>query len=132
MKIESLIRNHTITKCFSFFWFNQYVLRYHFIFNPFLSVWCLIVDVWFKQNVDTWTFMVLFYFIFWFLLFLGKVYPENYIFDEIWKHGKDFSINVHYQCFFLLILLERYTNAELKICRSIRLRIEKYAKSFTL
>ena len=38
----------------------------------------------------------------------------------------DISVNVHYQCLLLLIL--SYTNADLKICRSIRLNIEKYAK----
>ena len=55
-----------------------------------------------------------------YLLFLRNfILPITFV-VEIWKHNTDFSINVHC-CFLLLILLKRYTNADLP-------KFEKYAK----
>ena len=102
------------------FWFYEYVLRYHFTFNiSIISAWSLLI----KANGRNLYFYECLY-------LFAKTYAVNDFFVDIWKQDTDFSRNVHYWCLLLLILLKRYTNADLKICRSIPLHIEKISQRF--
>ena len=52
----------------------------------------------------------------WQFFILAKFYLANQSVVEIRKHDTDFYVNVHYYWLLLLILLKRYTNADLKNC----------------
>ena len=59
------------------------------------------------------------------------VFAANYFAFEVRKRDRGFSICFHY-CLLLIILLYRQTNANLKICRYIRLHIKEYAEGFII
>ena len=114
-EIKYFVRNHTITKCFSFeekriFRFCHYVLWCNFIFQYF----------YFKFLTD---YLSRWYnlYCYAFFHFFTKVYSAKYFLDEIQKHDTDFSINFHYYCLLFLMLLKWYATVDLKICQNIRL-----------
>ena len=87
------------------FLINCYILGHHLVFQYFDSK-CLI-----SFDLSAWQKLVLM----WIFYFFAKVYPWNFWALEIWNPDTDFSINVHWYCLLLQILLKRYTNAYLKI-----------------
>ena len=120
----------SITKCSSFS--EERILPicsalpFHF---KYFNYKCLV-----SFNLNWWSTLVLLRF---FKLFFAKFYLANYyycsfFFDKIWKHDTCFSVNVHYNCLLLLILLKSYISSDLEISRSIHLHKQKYTKGFTL
>ena len=92
--IISLIRNHTMGKCFLLYEKQNFDFTTMFC-DPTSSFYALILNVWsFEQRVETCTFTK--------TQFFAKVFLAKYFTVEIQKQGKDFSTNFH--CYSLLLL----------------------------
>ena len=59
--------------------------------------------------------------------FFAKVYSTDYFVVEI-QNETNFSINFPYYSLLLLMLLKKYTTADLGICRHIRLHTKNMLK----
>ena len=91
VKIKSLVPNRAITKRFSLN--EKHILDFTtMFFSAILFFNILIHHLNWRQTLPL-------------LRTFAKIYPMNYFVIEIRKHGGDFSINFHYYCLPLLILL---------------------------